>query len=223
MELFDLTITEEQDGAGQRHLHRSFAKSSNVSFFVFKRAFDIFGAILLLPILAISCLVILTLNPFYNKGSLFFVQARMGKDCKSFNAIKFRSMTAAAQIKRAADEPLETCRITRLGKFMRKSRVDELPQVINVLRGEMSLIGPRPDYYEHAIEYLRMVPGYRDRHYVRPGISGLAQTELGYIEGVDATKRKVVADLYYIRNMSIALELWIFWRTIRIVAKRGGS
>ncbi|WGW04491.1 sugar transferase [Tropicibacter oceani] len=221
--MFDLTITEDNAGVASGRLHRETTATSGRAFRIFKRAFDILGGLLLLPIFLISCLVILALNPFYNKGSLFFVQPRMGKDCKSFNAIKFRSMTAAAQIKRAADEPLETDRITRLGKFMRKSRVDELPQVINVLRGEMSLIGPRPDYYEHAIEYLRMVPGYRERHCVRPGISGLAQTELGYIEGIDATKRKVAADLYYIKNMSVALELWIFWRTIRIVAVRGGS
>jgi lipopolysaccharide/colanic/teichoic acid biosynthesis glycosyltransferase len=87
----------------------------------------------------------------------------------------------------------------------------------------MSLIGPRPDYFDHAVEYLERIPGYRERHAVRPGISGLAQTELGYIEGMDATRRKVAADLYYITHASYGMEAWVFWRTLSVVATRGGA
>ncbi len=188
-----------------------------------KRVFDICMSILLLPALAMVALVILGLNPFYNRGGLFFVQPRMGRDCKPFNAIKFRTMRAETQVTRGADSPLETDRITTLGRFLRKSRIDELPQILNVLLGQMSLIGPRPDYFDHAVEYLEKIPGYRERHAVRPGISGLAQTELGYVEGMDATRRKVKADLYYISHMSFALEMWIFWRTLSVVARRGGA
>ncbi|CUH79081.1 sugar transferase [Tropicibacter naphthalenivorans] len=187
-----------------------------------KRVFDILMSLALLPLLMVFMLTLLVLNPFYNKGNLFYVQRRMGRDCKAFPAIKFRSMRAAT-VARSADDPLEVDRITPLGGFLRKSRIDELPQILNVLRGDMSLIGPRPDYYDHAVHFLREVRGYRQRHSVRPGISGLAQTELGYIEGVEATRRKVSADLYYITHASLKLELWIVWRTLSVVLRRGGA
>lgn len=199
------------------------AAPSRRMFFGFKRTFDIVVSVLLLPLLAISALLLLALNPFHNRGPLFFVQTRMGRNCKPFKAIKFRSMTSVERVARGADCPLDEDRITPLGGFLRKSRIDELPQIINVLRGDMSLIGPRPDYFSHAKRYLREIPGYRARHMVRPGISGLAQTELGYAVGIEATRRKVQADLFYIANTNLALELWIFWRTLSVVAKRAGS
>jgi lipopolysaccharide/colanic/teichoic acid biosynthesis glycosyltransferase len=194
-----------------------------VTFNVFKRSFDIFLSVALLPCLVLCGIVLLILNPFQNKGKLIFKQQRMGRDCKPFVALKFRSMRDVPKVTRSANCGLEKDRITRLGAFIRKTRIDELPQIINVLKGDMSLIGPRPDYYDHAIEYLAEVPGYRERHIVRPGISGLAQTELGYIEGVEATYRKVRADLYYITHASLFLELWIFFRTLKVVARRGGA
>lgn len=199
------------------------SRASGLLFSVAKRSLDIVFSIILLPFLGIFCLVLLVLNPFHNKGSLFYVQRRMGRYCKPFNAIKFRSMTDVPQVSRSADCPLEVDRITPLGGFLRKSRIDELPQIINVLRGDMSLIGPRPDYYDHAVEFLEKVRGYRERHAVRPGISGLAQTELGYIEGVEATRRKVSADMYYITHTSFKMEAWIFWRTISVVLRRSGA
>lgn len=188
-----------------------------------KRAFDIFLSLLLLPTAALVALTLLVLNPFFNRGPLFFVQTRMGQHCLPFRTLKFRSMVPIDQITRKADDPLEEDRITRLGQFIRMTRLDELPQIWNVLRGEMSLIGPRPDFYDHACVYLQTVPGYRARHAVRPGISGLAQTELGYIQGIDATRAKVNADLRYIRSSSFALEARIFWRTIRTVLGRLGT
>lgn len=138
-------------------------------------------------------------------------------------AIKFRSMTCVAEVTRGADDPLEVNRITPLGGFLRKSRLDEIPQIINVLRGEMSLIGPRPDCYEHAETYIESIPGYRERHAALPGISGLAQTEVGYVQGIDATRLKVAADLDYINRQSFRLDTWILWRTLKIVAGRGGA
>ena len=220
--MFDLRILDEAAiSAGPSQQAGNTAQT--VGFRIAKRAFDIVMSLLLLPTLVVLAIVILILNPFYNKGSLFYVQPRMGRHCKPFKAIKFRTMRAVPKVCRGADAPLETDRITPLGGFMRKSRIDELPQIINVLLGQMSLIGPRPDYFDHAVEYLEKIPGYRERHAVRPGISGLAQTELGYVEGMDATRRKVQADLYYISHMSFGLELWVFWRTLSVVARRGGA
>ncbi|WP_425074125.1 sugar transferase [Sagittula sp. S175] len=188
-----------------------------------KRSFDIIACLLLLPPTLCVALCLLALNPFHNKGRLLYTQTRMGRDCKPFTALKFRSMTDAPKVQRSANDPLEADRITPLGAFLRKSRIDELPQTLNVLKGDMSLIGPRPDYYDHAVEFLEQVPGYRERHSVRPGISGLAQTELGYIEGVEATRRKVRADLYYIANAGFRLDAWIFLRTLAVVARRAGA
>ena len=172
---------------------------------------------------AIVALLLVILNPLLNPGPLVFRQSRMGHDCRAFTAYKFRSMSAAIGATRGAYDNLEQDRISRLGQLLRKTRLDELPQIINVLRGEMSLIGPRPDSFEHACVYLRHVPGYAKRHRVLPGISGFAQTEVGYVEGFDALQRKVDADLYYMSHASFRLDLWITWRTICVVLGRKGS
>lgn len=198
-------------------------RTSLTALLVVKRVFDVLFAICLLPVLLATIVVLLVANRFKNPGPMFFVQQRMGQDCKPFNAIKLRTMLCADVIDRSANCPLEEYRITPLGKFLRKTRFDELPQILNVLRGDMSLVGPRPDYFEHACYFVEHVPGYRERHSVRPGISGLAQTEVGYAAGVEATQRKVSADLYYIRNRSFRLEAWIFWRTIAVVFGRVGA
>lgn len=192
-------------------------------FFLFKRVFDVCVAVLLLPVLGLFALLLLAVNPWYNPGPLIYRQTRMGRDCLPFQALKFRSMRSVKEIARKADDPLEVDRITPFGQYLRKSRVDELPQIINVLRGDMSLIGPRPDFYDHAEQFVMTVPGYRERHIVRPGISGLAQTEIGYIEGIAATKKKVAADHYYIMNSSFALDTWVFWRTLIVILRRAGA
>lgn len=197
------------------------AGTASVFFTIGKRVFDVLLSLLLLPILFFVVIVLALVNCLPNRGPIFFLQPRMGKDCLPFVAIKFRTMTSVGHT-RGVDEPLEQDRITPLGAFMRQTRIDELPQILNVLRGQMSLIGPRPDYYEHACQYLRDVPGYRERHAVLPGISGLAQTELGYAEGITQTRRKVQADLHYIANRSFQLEAWIVWRTLLTVVARSG-
>lgn len=203
--------------------HSAPDSSASLQFRIAKRAFDIGVSVLLMPAFLMTCLVLILVNPFLNKGPLFFVQQRMGHGTKSFAAIKFRSMTEAPKVERGARDPLEVDRITPLGQFLRKSRLDELPQILNVFKGDMSLIGPRPDYFAHAEEYLTSIPGYRARHAVRPGISGYAQTEVGYADNMDAVAAKVAADLYYIRNRRLRLEAWIFWRTLVTVFGRKGA
>jgi lipopolysaccharide/colanic/teichoic acid biosynthesis glycosyltransferase len=187
-----------------------------------KRAFDLVASLLLLPIVVIVGLGLLLLNPIWNRGPLFFRQPRMGKGCRAFSTIKFRTMVPA-KVQRGANDPIETHRITPLGSFLRKSRLDELPQIINVLRGEMSLIGPRPDYFMHAKRYLRVIPEYRARHVIRPGISGLSQVTLGYAAGIEATRKKAQMDLHYIRHAGLLQEVRIFWATLRAVLCRHGA
>lgn len=196
---------------------------SNRIFWIAKRLFDVAGSLVLLPLLGLSVMSLLVLNPFLNPGKLLFIQKRMGRECRPFYAIKFRSMRAVDAIERGPNDPVEVQRITTLGRFLRKSRLDELPQILNVVFGEMSLIGPRPDYYSHAIDYLKNVPGYRERHIVRPGISGLAQVDLGYVEGTEATRKKVNADHHYINEAGFVQEGTLVVKTIVTVLARAGA
>ena len=195
----------------------------NKMFWINKRLFDIFVCLLLIPLLFIISIIILFLNYFFNSGSLFFIQDRMGKNCSVFSAVKFRTMLSVKEITRKYDDPIETDRITSFGKILRKSRIDELPQILNVLKGEMSLIGPRPDYYIHALEYLKNINGYRERHIIRPGITGLSQIRLGYAEGLDATAKKVLVDNYYIQNVNYIIELKIIGNTIITILRGLGK
>ena len=197
--------------------------SGNRGFWATKRLFDIAMSLALLPVMLALMPVLLLLNPFFNRGRLFFVQERMGRDCRPFRAIKFRTMTHVAEIRRKHDEPIELDRITQLGRFLRRTRLDEVPQILNVLKGEMSLIGPRPDYYEHAVKYAEIIPGYRARHAVRPGISGLAQVGLGYAEGLEATRAKTAVDHYYIEHAGFRLDTVIALKTVQAVLFGAGA
>ena len=195
----------------------------NKLFWINKRIFDIILCLLLLSLFSIIAIILLVLNPFLNPGRLLFIQKRMGKNCEFFFAIKFRTMTSVKEITRKYDEPIETTRITPLGKVLRKMRIDELPQILNVLKGDMSLIGPRPDYYVHALEYLENVEGYRERHAIRPGITGLSQIRLGYVETLEATSKKTSIDNYYIQNLGYTIELKIILNTILIIMRGLGK
>jgi lipopolysaccharide/colanic/teichoic acid biosynthesis glycosyltransferase len=195
----------------------------NKLFWINKRIFDIILCLLLLFLLFITAIILLVLNPFLNPGSLLFIQKRMGKNCEFFFAIKFCTMFHAMEITRKYDEPIETYRITPLGKILRKMRIDELPQILNVLKGDMSLIGPRPDYYVHALKYLENVEGYRERHTIRPGITGLSQIRLGYVDTLEATSKKTSIDNYYIQNVGYNIELKIILNTIFIILRGMGK
>jgi lipopolysaccharide/colanic/teichoic acid biosynthesis glycosyltransferase len=202
---------------------REAIHSTSASFRFAKRAFDLVVTVVGLPLILFTALILLAINPIWNVGPIFFLQTRMGRDCRPFRAVKFRTMRPASHILRGPDDPLEIDRITPLGQFLRHSRVDELPQIFNVLAGHMSLIGPRPDYWDHAIHYLESIPTYRQRHSVLPGITGLAQVDGGYAEGVDATVEKTRDDLRYIRDSGTAMELYVLWRTINVVLTGFGA
>jgi lipopolysaccharide/colanic/teichoic acid biosynthesis glycosyltransferase len=195
----------------------------NKLFWINKRIFDVILSLLLLPLLFAIGITLLVFNQFFNRGRLLFIQKRMGKNCEFFFAIKFRTMTHVNEITRKYDDPIETNRITTLGRFLRKMRIDELPQILNVLMGDMSLIGPRPDYYVHALEFLKTVEGYRERYIIRPGITGLSQIRLGYVETLEATSKKTSIDNYYIQNVGYIIELKIIVNTILIIIKGLGK
>jgi len=199
------------------------ATNPSAFFWISKRAFDlVFSTILLLPATLLVALLLLVVNPVLNPGPLIYKQKRMGRDCRPFRAWKFRTMAVQPRSRRGPNDPMEADRVSGLGRVLRKTRFDELPQILNVYRGDMSLIGPRPDYFRHARYYIERIPAYRQRHMVRPGISGFAQIELGYAVGEEATRLKTAADIAYIENAGFALDTKIFFQTVTAVAKMRG-
>jgi lipopolysaccharide/colanic/teichoic acid biosynthesis glycosyltransferase len=189
-----------------------------------KRAIDISAAITGLGLAAIAAIILLLLNPFLNPGPLLFKQKRMGKWGQPFTMWKFRSMaTQSSNVARHATDPLETHRITRLGHFIRRSRIDELPNFISVLTGDMALVGPRPDTWDHAKWFSDNIPYYKYRVRVRPGITGLAQIRGGYADQLITINRKARYDFYYIRHGSPMLELYIILKTLSVMAFGTGA
>jgi sugar transferase (PEP-CTERM system associated) len=181
---------------------------------------SLFGLLFSLPLLPFITVVIKLTSP----GPVFYRQKRVGKDGIVFYCHKFRTMRADAEADTgptwASDEDP---RITAAGRFLRKSRIDEIPQLWNVLKGDMSLVGPRPERPEFVRELVRDIPYYDLRHTIRPGITGWAQTRYKYGNSIEDAKEKLRYDLFYIKNMSPGLDLLIFFRTIKIILLGRGA
>jgi len=199
-----------------------FRKSPITHFY--KRLFGILlsalGLILLMPVMGLVALLI----KLDSRGPILFRQKRVGENGKVFDLLKFRSMHVDAE---ATTGPVwakkDDCRITLVGKFIRMVRFDELPQFINVLKGDMSFVGPRPER-PHFVEQLsEKIPYYNQRHTVKPGITGWAQVRYHYGGSIDDTIEKLQYDLYYIKHMSISLDLLIIFQTVKIVLLRRGA
>ena len=170
--------------------------------------------VLLLPLMAIIAILI----KIDSKGPIFFSQERVGQNRKIYQIHKFRSMFEDAEKKSGpvwTDE--DDDRITKIGKIIRKLRLDELPQIWNVLLDNMSFVGPRPEREFFVDELEKIVPYYRERHSVKPGITGWAQVSYGYGASVEDAIEKLNYDLFYIKNLSFFMDLMIVMRTIRIV------
>ncbi|MDG6881410.1 hypothetical protein A6A21_02460 [Phocoenobacter uteri] len=190
---------------------------------VIKRIIDVFLVIVSLPItfplLIITGLVVM----IDTKAWCIFSQIRIGQGGKPFVMYKFRSMCKRLENTGAKFTKHNDFRITSIGRFIRKTRIDELPQLFNVLRGDMSLIGPRPEQVECVENFNKEIPFYNYRHIVKPGISGWAQVEYGYTENVAETKVKLEYDFYYIKNLSFSFDLLIFFKTIRTIITGFGA
>ena len=188
-----------------------------------KRAIDIvFSFVILFVGLPIWLLVAIAIK-LDSKGTIFYTQERVGKDEKHFHIIKFRSMDEEAErhsgpVWANKQDP----RITRVGKIIRKLRIDEIPQLINVLDGKMSLVGPRPERPFFVDQLSQEIPLYKRRLKVRPGITGWAQVKHKYDESIEDVRKKVQYDLSYIENMSLRMDLKILLNTIAVVLKGEG-
>ena len=182
----------------------------------------------LIALIALSPLLFVTaaLIRLTSRGPVIFRQTRMGYRGKTFTVWKFRSMRVERDLGDARHTDMTRAdddRITPVGRLIRKTRIDELPQIINILRGDMSWIGPRPETLSLSQWYEEEIPFYRYRHIVRPGISGWAQVKQGHVTDVSDVREKLEYDLYYVKHFSIWLDLVIVLHTIRVIATGHGA
>jgi sugar transferase (PEP-CTERM system associated) len=186
---------------------------------VFERGFDLVASFGLL-VVALPVMLIAALGIKLEEGlaaPVFYRQRRVGRHGEIFEVLKFRSMRVDAEIAGAQYATKNDPRVTRLGGIMRKTRVDELPQLLNVLRGDMSFVGPRPERPEFVSELEERIPYYRERHAVKPGITGWAQLCYPYGSSERDTVEKLQYDLYYIKNRSLLFDLAILMQTVEVV------
>ncbi len=187
-----------------------------------KFLFDVVIVLLTLPAVLIICIITAVCIRLDSSGPILYTQTRIGRGNRPFTVYKFRSMCWAENQDEAFAEE-EDGRITRVGRIIRKLRIDELPQYINVIRGEMSLIGPRPEQPSFVEEFDELIPFYSYRHVLKPGITGWAQVRSGYAADVDETQIKIEHDFYYIKNASFALDIYIIFLTIKTVCTGFGA
>lgn len=182
-----------------------------------KRVFDIVMAIIIglmtLPVMAVAALIVRLESP----GPIIYSQDRVGENGKEFKVHKFRSMRNDAEKDGAKWAQVNDPRVTKFGNFMRKTRIDELPQLVNVLKGEMSFIGPRPERMVFIKELEKEIPYYNLRHMVKPGLTGWAQVMYPYGASVEDARRKLEYDLYYIKHHSLYLDMVIMFMTFKTV------
>lgn len=201
----------------------------NLSYRKLKRLGDITTSVLLLPFLLLPGFLVALLIKLDSSGPVFFKQRRRGYRGEVFEVIKFRTMIHRKPLNDHAFEREESItrtkdvRVTRVGRFLRRSRIDELPQILNIIRGEMSWIGPRPEALSLSEWYMSELPFYTYRHIVRPGITGWAQVNQGHVADLGEVLEKLHYDFYYIKNFSAWLDLLILGRTIAIVLSGHGA
>lgn len=187
-----------------------------------KRIFDIFGALIglacFLPLLPFLALAI----KLDSSGPVFYSHTRAGKGGRLFRLVKLRTMIVDAEKNGARQAQENDPRVTRVGRYLRKMRLDEMPQLLNVLKGEMTAVGPRPERPEHLKEFDNMIPFHRLRNSVKPGMAGWAVINYDYIDSIEDAKVRLQYDLYYIKHQSFTMDLFILLRTIgQVFAFRG--
>lgn len=187
------------------------------------RALDLIGAAILvvvsLPVMLLTAIAI----RLEDGKPILYRQTRVGRDGRPFTVYKFRSMRVDAEARGAVWAAERDPRVTRVGTIIRRLRIDELPQLLNVIAGDMALVGPRPERPEFTSELADRIPGYADRLSVKPGITGWAQVSAPYAASIDDARIKLSYDLYYIKNRSLLLDLLILASTVRVVLFREGA
>ena len=179
-----------------------------------KRIIDVILSIVLIATLFIPVLLIVLFIRIESNGNPIFKQERIGRHGEPFTMYKLRTMRINSEKTSASFAGANDVRITKLGKFLRRTRIDETPQLMNVLIGDMSLIGPRPEQSKLITEIYQHIPEFTLREIVRPGITGWAQVNQGYVDNIKSSKTKLEFDLFYIKNISLFLDLKILMLTL---------
>jgi exopolysaccharide biosynthesis polyprenyl glycosylphosphotransferase len=186
----------------------------------FKRVFDVFLSFLILILTSPLWPFIVLAIKIEDKGPVFYKQERVGKNKKIFKLIKFRSMVPQAEKEGPKWAEIEDQRVTKVGKFLRRFHLDEIPQMINVIKGDISLVGPRPERPEFVEKLEKEIPHYNLRHIIKPGFTGWAQIKFRYARSVMDSLEKFQYDLYYIKNRSLFLDLKILLKTFNLFFKK---
>jgi exopolysaccharide biosynthesis polyprenyl glycosylphosphotransferase len=200
-----------------------FSKKQNKLYLIFVRIIDVLVSIIGLSVLFLITPFIFLFNLIWNKGPLFFHQVRIGRKEVPFKIYKLRTMIVNAEKNGAVFATLNDCRITPFGKLLRKTRIDEFPQFINVLKGEMSIIGPRPERKVFVDQIANEIPLYHTRHIVKPGLTGWAQINYPYGETLEDSLMKLEYDLYYIKHRNIFLDINIAVKTFGTILYMKGQ
>ncbi len=202
-------------------INSDFYAIYNKFYLVIKRLQDIFISLLGLIFASPVLLIVMLLIKLEDGGSIFFLQNRVGAGGKIFKIIKFRTMKMGSE--KGSKYTLENDnRITKIGSFLRKTRIDEIPQFINVLKGDMSVIGPRAEWDKLVDEYIKEISYYNIRNLIKPGITGWAQVEYRYGANLNDTFEKLQYDLFYIKHQSLILDLSIVFKTVKVVFRLAG-
>jgi sugar transferase (PEP-CTERM system associated) len=188
-----------------------------------KRVLDISGSLFGLIVFSLVSVIISFAIRLESKGPVLYRQKRVGEDGKIFHLLKFRSMRADAEANGPVWAQKDDQRVTRVGRIIRKLRLDEVPQMFNVLRGEMSFVGPRPERPFFVEQLKSEIPFYSERHVVKPGITGWAQISYPYGASKEDALEKLKYDLYYIKHMSLLFDLLIVLQTVKIVLLGKGA
>lgn len=219
VEYRQLTKTYEQE-LNTTRAYKPIGIENKKKYTYIKRQLDFLLALIAIVLttpIVISTAILIRIE---SKGPAFFKQKRLGLNGKEFNVIKLRSMRIDAEKNGAQWASKNDSRVTRIGAFIRKTRIDELPQLWNILKGDMSLVGPRPERPIFADKFTKEIPGFEKRLMVKPGLTGWAQVNGGY----DITpKEKLYLDLYYIQNRSLKLDTVIVMKTFKVVLTGDGA
>jgi len=220
------TIKEMLEGKVQtKHLSERTLGSlnANPSYSIIKRFWESLFIIFTLPFLLPLTIILSLAIKLESRGSILYTQTRIGQGGRTFKIYKFRSMETATPNSDTKFATEESGRVTTIGKFIRQTRIDEIPQFFNVLKGDMALIGPRPEQEKFVKDFEKEIPFYGYRHMVKPGITGWAQTVQGYTADTETTKEKLAHDLYYIKHLSYWLDVNIFFKTLKTMLTGFGA
>jgi lipopolysaccharide/colanic/teichoic acid biosynthesis glycosyltransferase len=189
------------------------ARISGIARNIVHRIVALVGGILSLPIALVSAILI----KLESQGGVFYKQERVGKNGNTFMVLKFRSMRADAEKAGPVWASKDDDRTTRVGRVIRKLRIDEIPQFWNIFRGEMDFVGPRPERPHFVSQLAEEIPYYDQRHLIAPGLTGWAQIKYPYGASIEDARQKLQYDLYYIKNQSLTLDAIILFETIKII------